>query len=419
MPRARSTRHWLLPLTLAAAAAVSAPAGAMEPGEMQPSERNTVDLYQAYGGSVVAIEVTVSGKQIDPFERIPDDMIPPQFREFLERQMPQHEAPKQQGAGSGFLIESDGAIVTNYHVVRNALQEQSVELRDGASIELGFPDREEPVPAEVVGANALYDLALLEPKDPGAIPDEAEPLPLADSDGARVGQKAIAIGNPFGLSSTVTTGIVSGLGRELPGIGQIEIPLIQTDAAINPGNSGGPLLNSAGEVIGVNTAIIPGGGGMTGKPGSIGIGFAVPSNLLQDSLPKLEEGGLTDISSRARLGVKIAPIADYPQSVRERLELPEQGVMIVQVEPDSPAEEAGLQGAEFEISVGGRSMPADGDIITRVNGEPVEEPRQLQRRIFAHDAGDTVTLTVRRGGREMEVDVELREVPRHDSGSRR
>ena len=416
MVRVPSTKHWLLPLTLAVAA-VSAPAAAMDVGEMQPAERNTVELYQEFGTSVVAIEVTVRGERIDPFERIPEDMIPPRFRQFLEQQIPQHEAPQQQGAGSGFLIDADGAIVTNYHVVRNALQEQSTELREGASIKVGFPN-EEPVPAEVIGANALYDLALLEPEDPEAVPDGAEPLPLADSDHTQVGQKTIAIGNPFGLSSTVTTGIVSGLGRELPGIGQIEIPLIQTDAAINPGNSGGPLLNSAGEVIGVNTAIVPGGGGMTGKPGSIGIGFAVPSNLLQDALPKLEEGGLTDISSRARLGVKIAPIADYPQSVRERLNLPEQGVMIVQVEPDSPAEAAGLQGAKFEISVRGRSMPADGDIITRVNGEPVQEPRQIQRRVFAHSSGDTVTLTVLRDGREMEVDVELREIPRHGAGSK-
>ncbi|MFW6344996.1 MAG: S1C family serine protease [Halomonas sp.] len=416
-PTRRSATAGSLRLLLALlllSALIAAPAASADVEQLQPEERNTVEIFQRYGPSVVAIEVSVRGQRVDPFERIPEDMIPPQFREFFERQLPrrQQEAPKRQGAGSGFLIEDDGAIITNYHVVSNALEEESVELREGASIEISFADKNQDVPAEVVGANALYDLALLKPEDPDAIPEDAEPLPLADSDQTQVGQKTIAIGNPFGLNSTVTTGIVSGVGRELPGVGQIEIPMIQTDAAINPGNSGGPLLNSAGEVIGVNTAIVPGGGGVSGRPGSVGVGFAVPSNLLQESLHELEEGGLTDIASRARIGVMIASLQGYPESIRERLGLPERGVMVVEVEPDSPAEEAGLKGASFEVSVQGRSMPADGDIITHVNGDPVREPRELQRLVFAHSAGDAVTLTVLREGEEREVEVELQEVPR-------
>ncbi len=398
-----------LALAVGAAGLTAGAAGAKELDELQAGERNTVEVYQRYGPSVVAIEVAVRGEQVDPFEGIPKDMIPPRFREFFESPRGM-ERPKRQGAGSGFVIDGEGHIVTNYHVVRPALQEGSAELREGATVELSFPGQES-VPAQVVGANALYDLALLKPRDEDALPEEVEPLELADSDETLVGQKAVAIGNPFGLSSTVTVGIVSALGREIPGVGQLEVPMIQTDAAINPGNSGGPLLNSDGEVIGINTAILP-GGGIGGTRGSIGVGFAVPSNLLQESLTELKAGGLTDITSRARLGVMVAGLGGYPEAIRRRLKLPERGVMVVDVESGSPAEEAGLEGASFEVNVQGRAMPADGDVILAVDGEPVEEPQQLQQRIFARDAGDTVTLTISREGERQEVEVELEEIPR-------
>ncbi len=388
------------------------PAIAEDLDHLQPEERNTVEIFQRYGPSVVAIEVSVRGERVDPLQGIPEEMIPPGFREFFQRpERERRESPRRQGAGSGFVIDDDGHIVTNYHVIRSALQDDSIELREGASVKLSFADHD-AVPAEVIGANALYDLALLRPKDVEDLPEEASPIPLADSDQVLVGQKTIAIGNPFGLASTVTTGIVSALGRDLPGVGQIEIPMVQTDAAINPGNSGGPLLNSAGEVIGVNTAIVPGGGGPMGRGGSVGVGFAVPSNLLQESLDELKEGGLTDLTSRARLGVRIAGLDGYPQGIRERLNLPDRGVMVVEVEEGSPAQDAGLQGATFEVSVDGRPLPADGDVITHVDGERVTEPRNLQRQIFARRAGDSVTLTIQRDGEEQEVEVELREVPR-------
>ncbi|MBK1735039.1 peptidase S1 [Halorhodospira abdelmalekii] len=385
---------------------------------LQPDERNTVELFQRFGPSVVAIEVSMRGQRVDPFEGIPDEMIPPPFREFFERHRPQQpqrrgEAPRRQGAGSGFVIDEQGHIVTNYHVVRPALQEEGTELREGAQLKISFPGQE-AVKARVVGANALYDLALLKPEEGSAVPSEVEPLPLGDSDRVLVGQKTIAIGNPFGLSSTVTSGIVSGVGRDLPGVGQLEIPMIQTDAAINPGNSGGPLLNSAGELIGVNTAIVPGGGGFGGPRGFIGVGFAVPSNLLRESLDELREGGLTDLSSRARLGVTIAGLDGYPEAIRERLNLPDRGVMIVDVEEGSPADEAGLRGASFEVSVQGRAMPADGDIVIAFEGEPISEPRQLQRRVFseARRPGDRVTLTILRDAEEQEIEVELRQAER-------
>lgn len=389
--------------------------------QLRPEERNTVEIFQRYGPSVVAIEVTVRGQRVDPFAEIPDEMLPQPFREFLERhrqhEMPR-EAPRRKGAGSGFVIDDEDHIVTNYHVVRQALQENETELRDGAQIKLFFPGQE-AIEARVVGANALYDLAMLKPVDDGAVPDDIEPLPIGDSDEVVVGQKSIAIGNPFGLSSTVTSGIVSGVGRDLPGVGELEIPMIQTDAAINPGNSGGPLLNSSGEVIGVNTAILPGGGGLSGNRGFIGIGFAVPSNLLQESLAELRQGGVTDLTSKARLGVTITGLDSYPEAIRKRLDLPAKGVMIVAVEEGSPAAEAGLQGASFQVGIQGRAMPADGDIILGVNGQEVAKPRELQQMIFRRGAGDEVTLDVLREGEMMQFTIELREREASADGSGR
>ncbi|WP_290653360.1 trypsin-like peptidase domain-containing protein [Aquisalimonas sp.] len=378
---------------------------------LMEDERNTVEVFQRFGPSVVAISVTVRGERLDPFEGIPEGRIPPEFREFFRQfqREPQRPQPRQ-GAGSGFVIDDEEHIVTNYHVIRAALQDNSTELLPDAEIRVIFPGQD-PVEAEVVGANALYDLALLRPTDATAVPDEARPLELADSDAVLAGQKAIAIGNPFGLRSTVTEGIVSGVGRDLPGVGEVEIPMIQTDAAINPGNSGGPLLSSQGEVIGINTAIVP-GGGLGGRPGFIGVGFAVPSNLLQESLDELRAGGLTDVTSRARLGVSVIGLQGYPDSARRGLGLPSEGVMIVSVEDGSPAEEAGLRGAQFQIQVAGQELPAGGDLIVALDGEAVTDATALQRLVFARQAGDTVTLTVWREGETRDVDVELREVPR-------
>ncbi len=373
-------------------------------------ERNTVEVFERFGPSVVAVSVTVRGERVDPFEGVPEDLVPPQFREFF-RGMPQpRQQQPRQGAGSGFVIDDEGHIVTNYHVIRGALEDGGVSLRSGAEVTVIFPGGD-PIDAEVVGANALYDLALLRPVDSGVLPDDARPLTLADSDQVLVGQKSIAIGNPFGLQSTVTSGIVSAIGRDLPGVGQVEIPMIQTDAAINPGNSGGPLLNSRGEVIGVNTAIVP-GGGLGGRPGFIGVGFAVPSNLLGTSLDEMRDGGLTDVSSRARLGIQVIGLQGYPDGLRRTLGLPSSGVMVVAVEEGGPAEEAGLRGAEFRAQAGELTLPAGGDVILSVDGEEVSDASGLQRLVFAREAGATVTLQVWREGETREVDVELREVPR-------
>ncbi len=398
---------------LVALLAVAAWAGAPAISHAAPAtdtlledERNTIEVFQRHGDSVVAISVTVRGNGVDPFEGIPEEMIPPWFRE----RWPEPEPRPRHGAGSGFVIDDDGHIVTNYHVVIGALREGTTDLRPEAEINVVFPGHE-PLPARVVGANALYDLALLKLADPAAVPQEAGAVPLADSDELLVGQKAIAIGNPFGLRSTVTSGIVSGLGRDLPAVGQVAIPMIQTDAAINPGNSGGPLLNSRGEAIGVNAAIVP-GLGRAGQRGFIGVGFAIPSNLLRESLDELLAGGLTDLTSRARLGVSVIGLGAYPADLRRSLGLPDRGVMIASVEPESPADQAGLRGATFQVRVGDQTLPAGGDVIMTLDGEDTHDPATLQRLVFARRAGDVVTLGVLREGERREVEVTLREVPR-------
>ncbi len=414
-PRRGIVRMACMAVLLAAASNVAAgsdPGGERAAEGLPPldgslrDERNTMAIVDRYGPSVVAVNVVVRGQRVGPFENVPEELIPPQFRRFLpeERSRPRH------GTGSGFVVDEEGHIVTNYHVVRGALEEGTVQLLPKASVSVVFSGREKELPAQVLGASALYDLALLELEQPGALPEDVRPIPLSDSEQIRVGQKAVAIGNPFGLQSTVTTGIVSGLGRSLPGVGEVEVPMVQTDAAINPGNSGGPLLDSHGKLIGVNTAILP-GMGAGGMRGFIGVGFAVPSNLLRESLDELEAGGLTDISSRARLGVSVLDLDAYPDDVRRSLGLPEKGVMIGAVQEGSPAAEAGLQGARFSVSVEGQPLPAGGDVITAVDGEPIDDAGKLQRLILGRQKGETVELTVWRDGETRTVRVTLGKVP--------
>ena len=397
----------LLGLALGPGAAFAEAEPLDERAALLEDERNTIDIVNRYGASVVAIMVEVLGQPVDPFEA-----LPPQFRDFFRApEAPQTPQPRR-GSGSGFLIEG-GHIVTNYHVVRSALEDGSVDMRDGASITITFPARRDGVPARVLGANPDYDLALLEIEDENDLP-EVEPIRFSDRP-VQVGQKVVAIGNPFGLQSTVTTGIVSAIGRDLETIGRIEIPMIQTDAAINPGNSGGPLLDSRGRLLGINTAIIA-AAGPGGPAGSVGIGFAVPASLLDESLAELEEGGLVGIFAaaldpdRPRLGVSITTVDAYPEAVRDALALPDQGLVVMDVQEGSAAEEAGITGPTFSAMVAGREFPAGGDILLSVEGEPLNRPEDLQRVVFARDAGDEVELEVWRNGATRTVTIELRAV---------
>jgi S1-C subfamily serine protease len=342
-----------------------------------------------------------------PFANIPADQIPPEFRDLLP--FLGEEVPRQQSAGSGFLIDAKASgtsyLVTNFHVVQESLEPGTTKLLDEASITAVFPEHsDEPIPVKVVGANPSFDIALLTGlSSTDSFPDVTE-LKIADSDAVQVGQKVIAIGNPFGLEFTVTSGIVSATGRFITSIGQISIPMIQTDAAINPGNSGGPLLNSRGELVGINTAIINPEG-----RSSAGLGFAVPSNLLIEALANLELGGLSDIrATRPTLGARLRTVSLLPEGIRELLGLPDEGVVVIEVLPGSPADKADLRGSQRTVNVGSFEFPAGGDVITAVNGDRLVNAEQLNLLItYEGQAGDQLEFTLLRDGREMNAIVTL------------
>jgi S1-C subfamily serine protease len=383
-----------------------------EAGAFLADEQNTIEIVERFGDSVVAVNVEFRGQIVDPFQQF-QEQLPPQFRDFFRFQFPQQPREfNRQGSGSGFVIGDDGMIITNYHVVAEALEPGTVNLREGGSVTVTFPNTSEEVPVTVVGANELFDIALLRLDDASRLPEGLTPLTFADSDNVRVGQKVIAIGNPFGLQSTVTTGIVSAVSRDFPLIGRIEVPMIQTDAAINPGNSGGPLLNSRGEVIGVNTAIIP-GIAAGGQRGNIGIGFAVPSNFVTSNLDALERGGFVDLLSRPRLGIRFIEVGAFPESVRESLNMPDQGVAVQEVEAGSAAERAGIRGGDFNITIEGQTtdLLGGGDVIVAIDGQQIRSGTELQQRVLTKQEGDTVELTVIRDGEELVIPVTLAVVP--------
>ena len=370
-------------------------------------EQNTIEIVRSYGNSVVAInverEVTLDEEALE--ERL--EQFPPMFREYFRFQMP--DGPdSREGSGSGFVIDDMGHIITNFHVVASALQEESVRLAKDASISVSFAAEEEEYPVRVIGVNPDFDLALLVLNNPNNLPVDVLPITIADSDEVQVGQKVVAIGNPFGFASTVTTGIVSALNRDqIQSIGGLRVSMIQTDAAINPGNSGGPLLNSRGELIGINTAIIP-SVSATGDRGFLGLGFALPSNHLSDNLSFLKAGGfMRAVDTRPRIGIGIIDVGIYTQETRASYNMPDEGVLITVVEEGGPGDKAGLQGSENSIMMGGQSFPLGGDIIIAVDDERIESVDELRELIFSHNPGDVVELTILRNGREMRVNLAL------------
>jgi len=319
-----------------------------------PSERNTIEVFRRVSPSVVF----VSGEDV------------PRGRLLLER----HEVP--QGVGSGFVWDEQGHIVTNFHVV-NGRKSFVVTLADGTFH-----------PAELVGVAPRKDLAVLRVDARPAPP----PVELADSGRLVVGQKVLAIGNPFGLDTSLTTGVISALGREMNSLAGTRIEdVIQTDASINPGNSGGPLLDSRGRVIGVTTAIFRSGNAGTG------VGFAVPASTVARLVPQLIEHGHV---KWAGLGVQV-----LPDNVAERLGVI--GVIVGEVFPDSPAERVGMR----SIRIDALGNPVEMDIITHIQGEPVLHLIDLIDLLDDHEPGDTVRVTYERGGRSRDVDVQLGELP--------
>jgi S1-C subfamily serine protease len=289
--------------------------------------------------------------------------------------------------GSGFAIDKDGYIVTNAHVVQGA-----------DSVEVSFSENGDSIPAEVKGVDTSADVAVLK-VNPDDVKGGIKPIPLGDSSEAEVGDPVIAIGNPFGFTRTVTTGIVSGLQRQITAPNGFTIShVIQTDASINPGNSGGPLLDANGRVIGINSQIATGGG-----QGSVGIGFAVPINTAKKILPDLKAG---ETIERAYLGVQMQGVT---QQVAQDLNLPvDYGALIVDVTPGSPADKAGLHGGRTQTTEG---IAAGGDLIVAVDGEKMRNEDAVATAIAAHTPGDKVDIEFYRGTDKKTVSVELGKRP--------
>ena len=287
-------------------------------------------------------------------------------------------------SGSGFLISEDGRILTNNHVIRGDAPQIEV-TRLSADDDMRYE-------AEVLAVDEINDLALIQIKPDGKLPW----LPLGDSDDLKVGQKVLAIGNPFGLQGTLTTGVISSVGRSIRSDDGILEDMIQTDAAINPGNSGGPLLDSAGAVIGVNTAIY-------GSQGSIGIGFAMPISRARPLLEYVRSGG--EAAKPQHPGFTSIFLSGRLASA---LKLPPGGYLITEVESGSAADEAGLRGATREVRLGNYSIPWGGDYIVEVDGRRVTNQRFLQQALGLKRGGDAVRLKVIRDGDEAEIELRLR-----------
>jgi len=328
-------------------------ARAVDPrGPLSDSERASIDIFERVSPSVVQVAVERSSETT-----------------WMEE-------PGEQGAsGTGFVWDSDGHVVTNDHVAQGA-REVAVRFASG-----------DVARADVVGTAPNYDLAVLRIRGAARPPP---PLALGSSSDLKVGQFAFAVGNPFGLDQSMTSGIISALKRRLPTQTGREISnVIQTDAAINPGNSGGPLLDSAGRLIGVTTAIISPSGS------NAGIGFAVPSDIVNRVVPELIKNG--------RVPTPGIGIVAASEAVATRLGI--EGVIVVRTAPSSPAARAGIQGVEM-------SSGKIGDVITEVDGKPVQRLSDLTDQIEQIGAGKSVKLTVKRGSDTREVNVDIVDIGR-------
>lgn len=289
-----------------------------------------------------------------------------------------------EGAGSGFIIDKRGYILTNFHVVQEA---QSIE------VVLGDQSR---YPAKFIGADQRNDVALLKIEPNGK---NLATLPLGDSGNLQVGQKVLAIGNPFGFQSTLTTGVVSALGRTVQTSENTYIDeAIQTDAAINRGNSGGPLINSHGQVIGINSAIY------TPSGTTAGIGFAIPINTAKSIANDLITDGRVH---RAFLGVETLPVGGY---LSQALDLPvQEGLLVQSVTRGGPAAAAGIKGGDQVAQAGMRRINIGGDVITSIDGQPVSNQFDVNKILNRKRPGDTVPITLYRGGKKMDLQIKLAE----------
>jgi serine protease Do len=356
-----------------------APTAVPLPANATASERTASDVYQQVSPSVVSIQV-VENSSAAP----------------LQRQSPgtpripnQPQAGAQVALGSGFVLDKQGHIVTNDHVVAGASQVE-VTFLDGTTVH-----------AKVVGQDPSSDLAVIQVN---VNPSLLQPVDLGDSASLVVGQQVYAIGNPFGELWTMTSGIVSAVGRTVQsGTSNYSIPeAIQTDAAINPGNSGGPLLDTQGRVIGVNEQIESQSGS------SSGIGFAIPVNIVKRVAPALIKNGQYNY---AWLGVTGT---DLTLDLNEAMNLPTnlRGVLVVDVASGGPADQAGLQGGQQQATIFGSPTPIGGDVITAVDNQPVKGMGDVIDYLFtSKQPGDKITLTVLRNGQQQNITVTLGQRP--------
>jgi S1-C subfamily serine protease len=324
---------------------------------LSTDEQNNIDIYKAAREATVHINSTVMQ------------------RNFFFEMYPVKES------GSGFLINTDGLIITNNHVISGA-QDVRVTLSDRTEYK-----------AEIIDRDQSNDLALIKIKPRSA---KVPTLKLGDSERLQVGQKVLAIGNPFGLDGTLTVGIISSMGRDINDeSGRTLEGMVQTDAAINPGNSGGPLLDSQGFVIGVNTAIY-------GPGGNIGIGFAMPINRAKALLDSYSSGVRL---VRPRLGVHGAPVAG---DLAEALQLPTQGgFLVTEVDDTSPAAKAGVRGGRREVVIGNVIVKIGGDLIMAIDGRAIDRQDTIARVMAQKRAGDSVDLTIFREGKSVKLKVPL------------
>jgi S1-C subfamily serine protease len=350
------------------ASPASTVSSALAPASLTDDERNNIDVYQKYSQGVVNITSTSYGYDI-----------------FL-RSYP------QTGMGSGAIIDPQGHIVTNYHVIR-----------DAETLVVTLPDKTTHK-AKVVGADPNNDLAVIQIDVPrGGV----TPIPLGTSKGLQVGQKVLAIGNPFGLDRTLTVGIISALGRSIQAEnGRVIDDIIQTDAAINHGNSGGPLLNNAGQIIGINAAILS-----PNDTGNYGIGFAIPADTVRRITAELITTGYVKYPY---LGVRsVMALTDYP-GLADALQLNTQGGLMIQsIYPNSPADKAGMHESTQRVRVGfGREIRVGGDVILSFQGKTINTIQDLQNEIARYKIGERVTVTVLRNNKKVDVPVTLEEAPR-------
>jgi S1-C subfamily serine protease len=352
---------------------VIAPAALARPASNSSQGLTVHDIYQRDADGVAFIRSTIVQKTQSVFG------------------FPQQQS--SQATGSGFLIDNDGHILTNAHVVEGA-KTVTVQLGNGGEQN-----------AQVVGSDPSSDIALLKVDNT----EDAQPLQLGDSSKVQVGDPVVAIGNPFALDRTVTSGIVSALQRQIQAPNGFSISdVIQTDAAINPGNSGGPLIDGAGQVIGINSQIESQSGG------NVGIGFAVPIKTAADVVSQLENGGQVH---QAYLGISGG---DITPEIAHALNLPvTQGVLIERVLSGGPAADAGIKGATGQATISGQTFPVGGDIITKVDGKPITGMDDVVSAVNDHKPGDEITLTVWSNGQQKDVTVKLGDRPNHvqDSNS--